>query len=168
MLTKLVVLPCLLDCCLVLLLPKKHPVLDITIPTHHHVQRTTERTDEVDGNQLPGVGPPRRVESPQHLTSPLVRVGTMLRVDIGERVVCLALGTVLEECNGIVERHANLAQDIELVVGEPYIVDVVGAQRRGNGEAGKGIAVARTEPELGLACEVVNIATKEFPITPVR
>ena len=68
------------------------------------------------------------------------------------------------EIHGVIERHANLAYDLELLLGQLHVIDVVGAEGRADGETGQGIAVARAEPQPGAAGEVVDVAAEEFAV----
>jgi len=111
--------------------------------------------------------PPRRIKRPEHLSRPLIRLPAQFRIEVRIRITHLALGAMFKKPHRVIERDANLGEDLQLVFIEPEMVDIVGTKRRGDGESPERIAVPSAEPDFGRAYQVVHIAAEELAISSV-
>ena len=88
--------------------------------------------------------------------------------ELREQVVRLALGTMLPEGNGIVHRVAYFGYGIELVIGEPEVIQVATGKSGSNRETGKGICVAHAEILIGAMRESDTVAAEQDTVRLAR
>ncbi|KAK8875098.1 hypothetical protein PGQ11_005612 [Apiospora arundinis] len=139
-------------------------LLDEAVAPHHHVDGPAEEAHEVHEDGALGAAGEGDVDGPEGLAGDAEGVDAQGGGDVAEGAVGLALAAVLVEGDGVVERVADLGQQLELGVGRPDGVEVVAGQRRRHGEARQGVAVAHPEPDARRRGEPVDVAPEQLAV----
>ena len=139
-------------------------LFDEPVPPHHHVDGAAEAAQEVGDGRVAGRAGHGHVEGPEDFAGAVEGFHALFVGHVGEGVVRFALGPVLEVRHGVVHGVADLAEDVVLFVRVPGVQQVVAGERRGDGEAGEGVAVPHTEPLARRADEGIDVPTEQLAV----